>query len=135
MPEQLFDTGRDPRTPDDPRDIRVDQKKEVILHRGALRALARIGSDIFCQSDVSVTRSHMLRALCQILEAYEPEILEQIRAASFDGRPPNGEHADLRRYLFERQIAAAVSRAIVLTGPMDPAGGLTRERSAPRAAS
>lgn len=130
MPEQLIDTGAV--QPGDPTDIRVDQKKEVILHKGAIKALSRIGTDILCQSDVSVTRSHMLRALCQILESYEPEILEQVRAASFDGRPPNGEQADQRRYLFERKIAAAISRAVVLAGPMDPAGGLTRDSSARR---
>lgn len=102
----------------DPSDIRVDQKKEVILHRGALRALARIGTQVYCDRDITVSRSHMLRALCQLLENYEPQIVEQLRAERFGGRPPNGEQADERRHAFERQIAAAVSRAVILGGAL-----------------
>lgn len=99
-------------------DRRIDKKKEVILHRGALRALARIGTQVYCDRDLTVSRSHMLRALCQLLENYEPQIIEQLRAERFSGRPPNGEQADERRHAFERQIAAAVSRAVILGGAL-----------------
>lgn len=99
----------------------IERKTDFILNKRAEDTIAKITTGIAIAQDSRVSRSHLIRAVCILLEHADESIVEEARAINLGRRPPNGAHEARHRY--ETQLATAISRALTLRGPLGAADG------------
>ncbi|MEM8875308.1 MAG: hypothetical protein AAGD32_13760 [Planctomycetota bacterium] len=113
MPEPLFPEQE---TPIDP-DMEVVGRRDFFMTRRADRTLTWLAAQVELQSDVKLNRSHLIRAMTLLLSQCDQELIRQIGAVKL---PPRYQNGNARAQdVFERKLAAAMSRAVRLVGPMD----------------